>query len=200
VADDDQSAFDAPLEALLRAYATASPADRPPIAEKLYERVEPMVIAVWHLAALEKDSVEVGDFVQDVFLDVFDKLRRLETPATFRALLSRITKGVIEKARRTTPPPTVDLKQVEGLPVRIDEAITISIEYDSLIQQLSPAERRVLERETAGLDPIEILARLNEGGISNTALAPVISHLRENMKRNARRLRKLVEERRKKRS
>jgi DNA-directed RNA polymerase specialized sigma24 family protein len=200
VADDDQSAFDDPLSKLLREYAKASPDDRPPLVKPLIERIRPTVVAAWRAASLDQAGVERQDFLQDVFAEVFEKLHRLPRPATFSAFLGPIVQRLAEKAWQdhVERVPTVDLRQAKDLSIRIDRAITAGIEYDSLIQQLPAAERGFLEKEIEGLDPLEFLERLNQRGAGNSAFGRVISSLREQMKRNARRLRKIIDERRQK--
>ena len=203
MADDDQSAFDDPLEARLRAYATASPDGRSAIAKALFDEFEPAVTAAWDEASLSHVGMEHPDFLQNVFMEVFDHLHQVRTREMLQALVLQTTRDAAAAAvrRHATEPETVGLDEARGLSIRIDRVMIPRILLRSYLDRLSPAERRGLERKVPGLDPVGIWELLQQKGPGDDAFRRVISKLRSFLELDARRLQALADDmERKKRS
>lgn len=145
-------------------------------------RFEPLLRRAWW--GILSGRGEYEDFVQEVYLRLFARIRDLKQPAAFPGYLKSIVHSVAwdtvrkYRAHREGEMETLDLRTLQS---RIDQEILAGIYVRSYLELLPPSERRVLALEyVVGASPDEIMREmgLTRGGISS-AKSKGISKLRK---------------------
>ncbi len=140
------SLSDRPIDELVVNIRKGSPEDASDICEELIRRFQPLLRKCW--ARLQLPVVEYQDFVQEVFVRLFQGLPALREPKAFPAYFRRIAISVMMDYFRA--PERREQQQIESIESRIsvaDREILRDVFVWSTIERLSGRERQVLELE-----------------------------------------------------
>jgi RNA polymerase sigma-70 factor (ECF subfamily) len=173
-----------PLERLVKGLRQTSTADASSYAAELIRRFEPLLRRAWHQGAFH---VDYQDFVQDVFLRLFQSLPTLRHPRAFPGFFRRVALSVaVSHARKAARQESNTAELVQQVD-RFDERLLSHIFVRSYLEELPPREREVaslffLQDLSAG-DIARLLA-LTPSAVRATK-SRAANHLRQILRREA---------------
>lgn len=167
-----------PVAELAAELAAAPPGGGSVYAEEIIRRFEPLLRHAWRRGGF---AVEYGDFVQQVFTELFAGLPKLRQPGAFPGYLRRVALSVAARfARRSSREPTSS-----GEPAPTLEALGADLfaraAIRSVLERLPARERQVVEGLfLEGRSPAELASRLGlDAGSVRMTKSRAIKRLRD---------------------
>jgi RNA polymerase sigma factor (sigma-70 family) len=177
-----------PVEQLVARLLAAGPEEASLYAEEIIRRFAPALRHAWRQGAFH---VEYQDFVQDVFVRLFGRLRSLRNPKAFPGFLYQIARSqAASHGRRPADSATEALADLQEPADRFDEHLLAGIFVRSYLEELSPREREVAKMSFLEEESSEDIAKIL--GLTPSAVratkARAVSRLRKILLQEARAL------------
>lgn len=158
------SLCDLPVDELIERIQIASDEDTSELFEEIIRRFTPLLRKCW--ARVGTTGMEYQDFVQDVFVRVFQSLPSLRQPKAFAGYFRRIALSVVTdhfraSMHRNDREIELDPRQIDKQIALVDRQVLSKVFVLSCLEHLGGREREIMRMELLDGDtPSEIAARL----------------------------------------
>ncbi len=166
-----------PVEALVEGLSQAGPGASSLFVEEIIRRFEPLLRTSFR----PHRGVEYRDFVQEVFLRLFQGLPKLRNPKAFPGYLLMVCRSVAIDLRRRERGPEESPVENDIVFEDTDEPLMARILVRSMLERLPPRERQVVRSLLLeGVTAQTLAANLGiEEGAVRTTLSRALGRLRE---------------------